>query len=42
MEFQTAGGKSRLQVEPGSTIMITNRPVWAVYIIYHFLKVFLL
>lgn len=28
MKFLRAGRKSKLKVEPGSTLMITNRPVW--------------
>lgn len=28
MKFRRAGGKNRLEVEPGSTRMIINRPVW--------------
>lgn len=31
MELQRAGGKSKLQVESGSTLMITNKPVWTIY-----------
>lgn len=41
MKFLRAGGKSKFKVEPGSTLMITTRPVSDSYFTMFFGRFFL-